>query len=264
MMMTLGGGGGGGSGSGMGGMSGGMERGSGSSERLSGVEPVDNRQYRHRPPRVLSRTGAGATAGIAPATSAAAASASAVPAAAPHRPRPRPVPAARKTHTQAPADRVYTAYPPAPAPAPAAPALSHFEQKAEELRVRVEADIATHEAKDALRRAGKLPVREVFGSTTVFGALTGDAVSGESVADVDAEDEDTYGKAVGRYDDDEIGDGQMKRTEGQDRRSCQNPACFNEGSLVCAACEAVHYCSPDCQKMHWPAHKIICAQMRKG
>jgi hypothetical protein len=138
--------------------------------------------------------------------------------------------------------------------------LSYFEQKAEELRIRVEADIAEHEAKDALRRAGKLPVREVYGSATVFGALTGDAVSRESAAEVDGEGYKGYKGGL----EEEVGDGQMRVLAGQDCRPCQNPACFNEGSLVCAACDSVHYCSAACQKMHWPAHRVVCAQMRNG
>lgn len=39
---------------------------------------------------------------------------------------------------------------------------------------------------------------------------------------------------------------------------CANPGCPNPGTLTCARCRSVAYCSPKCQKAHWPAHKTDC------
>lgn len=32
--------------------------------------------------------------------------------------------------------------------------------------------------------------------------------------------------------------------------------CFNPGTLTCAGCHLVRYCSKECQKRHWKSHKI--------
>ena len=34
------------------------------------------------------------------------------------------------------------------------------------------------------------------------------------------------------------------------------------GHKRCARCRSVHYCGPDCQKAHWPAHKTACAPVK--
>jgi hypothetical protein len=31
----------------------------------------------------------------------------------------------------------------------------------------------------------------------------------------------------------------------------------------CGRCEAVHYCSPECQKAHWKTHKLTCVPLTK-
>ena len=44
--------------------------------------------------------------------------------------------------------------------------------------------------------------------------------------------------------------------------SCGNPDCDEDGKLKCAACSTVKYCSPACQKAHWPNHKTACKAAR--
>lgn len=41
-------------------------------------------------------------------------------------------------------------------------------------------------------------------------------------------------------------------------KRCSNPACKNEGLLKSCACGLVTYCSPACQRDHWPTHKKGC------
>jgi len=47
---------------------------------------------------------------------------------------------------------------------------------------------------------------------------------------------------------------------------CSNPECSQaqNGHLSeCSACRQTRYCSKDCQKAHWPAHKDLCKATRK-
>jgi len=45
-------------------------------------------------------------------------------------------------------------------------------------------------------------------------------------------------------------------------RACANTAFSNVGDKHCAACKSVWYCSTECQKKHWPMHKIACKKTR--
>lgn len=39
---------------------------------------------------------------------------------------------------------------------------------------------------------------------------------------------------------------------------CANLGCTNPGTKRCAQCKLIHYCSQECQKAHWPNHKVNC------
>ncbi|KAI0035377.1 hypothetical protein K488DRAFT_43445 [Vararia minispora EC-137] len=45
-------------------------------------------------------------------------------------------------------------------------------------------------------------------------------------------------------------------------RMCDNCGAVEEPTIkqfrLCGGCMTTNYCSPDCQKMHWPRHKTIC------
>lgn len=44
---------------------------------------------------------------------------------------------------------------------------------------------------------------------------------------------------------------------------CANPTCNRTTSYkICSRCRKVSYCSPDCQKAHWPTHKPDCKPKR--
>jgi tetratricopeptide (TPR) repeat protein len=43
---------------------------------------------------------------------------------------------------------------------------------------------------------------------------------------------------------------------------CANPDCEENGKLKCASCSSVAYCSHQCQKKHWPAHKANCKSQK--
>lgn len=42
---------------------------------------------------------------------------------------------------------------------------------------------------------------------------------------------------------------------------CSKPGCSNEAPLRCSGCKKAHYCSKECQKEAWKAHKIACAHV---
>lgn len=43
---------------------------------------------------------------------------------------------------------------------------------------------------------------------------------------------------------------------------CGEPSCGKEASPAsmkkCGRCRVIYYCSPDCQRKHWKAHKLVC------
>jgi tetratricopeptide (TPR) repeat protein len=39
---------------------------------------------------------------------------------------------------------------------------------------------------------------------------------------------------------------------------CGNPICGKEGERMCTRCSGELYCSPECQKLDWKTHKIMC------
>ena len=44
--------------------------------------------------------------------------------------------------------------------------------------------------------------------------------------------------------------------------SCGREACTTEGTLRCASCKSVYYCSKTCQKQAWTDHKMQCKMIR--
>ena len=62
-----------------------------------------------------------------------------------------------------------------------------------------------------------------------------------------------------------------KNTKGRLKgaRGCDNPACqsspddkSNKRPKKCAACEVALYCCAACQTAHWPAHAVLCNELR--
>lgn len=45
---------------------------------------------------------------------------------------------------------------------------------------------------------------------------------------------------------------------------CAAPGCANTGVKLCSACKAEAYCSAECQKAHWKAHKRMCRHVAAG
>ena len=44
-------------------------------------------------------------------------------------------------------------------------------------------------------------------------------------------------------------------------RACANTNCkVTDAPNLCARCRQINYCSKECQKAHWKAHKILCTQ----
>jgi hypothetical protein len=64
-----------------------------------------------------------------------------------------------------------------------------------------------------------------------------------------------------------LGDGRelSLKAECVARVGCAAAGCASEeASSVCARCEAVRYCSRDCQRADWRAHKPACAAAHTG
>ncbi|KAI0354489.1 hypothetical protein OH77DRAFT_505313 [Trametes cingulata] len=40
--------------------------------------------------------------------------------------------------------------------------------------------------------------------------------------------------------------------------------CGKRGGMRCAQCQSAAYCSPECQKLDWPAHKPVCRSLKGG
>lgn len=59
-----------------------------------------------------------------------------------------------------------------------------------------------------------------------------------------------------------------KKAFGKDYREYNMSACASCATTdvkqkKCGRCEAVHYCSPECQKAHWKTHKLTCVPLTK-
>lgn len=45
-------------------------------------------------------------------------------------------------------------------------------------------------------------------------------------------------------------------------KTCSRPGCDQPGKSQCSACGEVTYCSKECQKQHWPTHKLTCQKVQ--
>lgn len=45
---------------------------------------------------------------------------------------------------------------------------------------------------------------------------------------------------------------------------CSGPSCSKPGSSKCGGCKNATYCSRECQKTHWAAHKTICKEISQS
>jgi hypothetical protein len=48
------------------------------------------------------------------------------------------------------------------------------------------------------------------------------------------------------------------------RAHCANPSCDGAGLKKCAGCLKVFFCSPECIRAHWPAHKAECKRIAEA
>lgn len=54
----------------------------------------------------------------------------------------------------------------------------------------------------------------------------------------------------------------MSEGNSSSTNKCANTGCNETGRLKCSACSSVYYCSSQCQKAHWTAHKTQCKQLK--
>jgi hypothetical protein len=57
--------------------------------------------------------------------------------------------------------------------------------------------------------------------------------------------------------------GRMSK-KGCDETPCDQPGCAGAGTHKCSGCGLVYYCSKECQKAHWKAHKSVCKAKREA
>ena len=48
--------------------------------------------------------------------------------------------------------------------------------------------------------------------------------------------------------------------ESKEKNACA--VCGKPATAQCSRCKAIHYCSRDCQKQHWPEHKKSCGKQK--
>eukprot|EP00242_Pyramimonas_sp_CCMP2087_P009533 CAMPEP_0198219528 /NCGR_PEP_ID=MMETSP1445-20131203/74813_1 /TAXON_ID=36898 /ORGANISM="Pyramimonas sp., Strain CCMP2087" /LENGTH=90 /DNA_ID=CAMNT_0043896959 /DNA_START=19 /DNA_END=288 /DNA_ORIENTATION=+ len=53
-------------------------------------------------------------------------------------------------------------------------------------------------------------------------------------------------------------------TATETEEECLSPSCQNKGSLQCSACKVVRFCSLECQKEVWKAHKHLCKSLQQA
>jgi hypothetical protein len=44
--------------------------------------------------------------------------------------------------------------------------------------------------------------------------------------------------------------------------ACISDKSLSQKLLACGGCKLVHYCSKECQKVHWKIHKLICNDLK--
>jgi hypothetical protein len=83
------------------------------------------------------------------------------------------------------------------------------------------------------------------------------------------------GPSIGRLSNHSINTARLENVKSRLQKAimdkCSNPSCENvsaeEGSVSlseCSACHQARYCCKECQKAHWPEHKVKCKEIRKA